>query len=81
VHDAISRGCPPPCADTSGPFGRGMCGVLLPGSHVVSDSANGTVWVRYPSAPYWITMPCVEPAARRNLALHWLYIRAGKQRR
>jgi two-component system osmolarity sensor histidine kinase EnvZ len=74
VHDAISRGCPPPCADTSSPFARDLRRVLLPGSHVVSDSANGMVWVRYPSAPYWITVPRVEPSASRHLGASTLML-------
>src|ERR1700751_4359139 len=41
VHDAISRGCPRPCVDTSGPFDSDLRAVLPPGSHVVSDRENG----------------------------------------
>jgi two-component system osmolarity sensor histidine kinase EnvZ len=67
VRDAISRGCPRPCVDTFGPFDSDLRGVLLPGSHVVSDRKNGTTWVRYPSDPYWITVPRAGPPVRRNI--------------
>ncbi len=67
VHDAIAHGCPVPCTDTSGTFESDLRGLLPPGSHVVSNSGNGTVWVRYPSAPYWITVPHAAPSVSRFL--------------
>lgn len=65
VKDAIEYGCPAPCTDTSIPFDEDLRGVLPVGSHVVSNTADGTIWVRNAGAPYWLKLQNSELPGRR----------------
>lgn len=67
ANDAIASGCPAPCENTSGPFERDLRARLPPGSQVVSDADDGTVWVHYAGNPDWIKMQNSMLPARRFL--------------
>ena len=62
---AIEEGCPAPCTNTFGPFDRDLRNKLPPGSQVVFDSSNGTVWVRYADNPDWLKLQNAVLPGRR----------------
>ena len=71
---AIQYGCPAPCTNTSGPFEHDLRGGLSPGSQVVLDGDNGTVWVRYASNPDWVKLQNAALPARRFLSASLLML-------
>jgi two-component system osmolarity sensor histidine kinase EnvZ len=54
ARDLLPAGCPPPCNEAITPFDRDLLHDLPPGSRVVSNDKDGSVWVRYGDADYWI---------------------------
>ncbi|WP_438391802.1 ATP-binding protein [Caballeronia sp. DA-9] len=61
-------GCPPPCADTHGPFEASVRADLPPQSRVVLDHTETLMWVRYGTSSRWLVIPAVVPPLSRFLS-------------
>jgi len=60
-------GCPPPCADTHGPFETALRADLPPQSRAVFDHSE-LMWVRYGPSSRWLVIPAVVPPVSRFLS-------------
>jgi two-component system osmolarity sensor histidine kinase EnvZ len=60
-------GCPPPCADTHGPFETALRADLPPQSRAVFDRSE-LMWVRYGPSSRWLVIPAVVPPVSRFLS-------------
>jgi two-component system osmolarity sensor histidine kinase EnvZ len=58
-------GCPPPCADTHGPFETVLRADLPPQSRVVFDHTEDLMWVRYGPSSRWLVIPAIVPPVSR----------------
>ena len=61
-------GCPPPCADTHGPFETVLRADLPPQSRVVFDHTGDLMWVRYGPSSRWLLIPAIVPPVSRLLS-------------
>ena len=61
-------GCPPPCADTHGPFETSLRADLPPQSRVVLDHGETIMWVRYGPSSRWLVIPAIMPQVSRFLS-------------
>jgi two-component system osmolarity sensor histidine kinase EnvZ len=65
ANQAIARGCPAPCINTSGILENQLRRNMPSGSSVVKDERSGAVWIRNAQAPGWFRL---SDAALPNLA-------------
>ncbi len=62
---SVPLGCPPPCADTHGPFETVLRADLPPQSRVVFDHTEDLMWVRYGPSSRWLVIPAIVPPVSR----------------
>lgn len=68
ASNAIEEGCPAPCTNTFGPLDQDLRDRLPPGSQIIFDYDNGTVWVRYANNPDWLKLQHAVLPGRRFLS-------------
>ncbi|KLU24213.1 hypothetical protein EOS_21130 [Caballeronia mineralivorans PML1(12)] len=61
-------GCPPPCADTHGPFETALRADLPPQSRAVFDHTETLMWIRYGPSSRWLVIPAAVPPISRLLS-------------